>query len=159
MPAEQTPMAQKPVMMRGRRPSLSMVKHCQERAETHRGAPRWTGPPLSPRPSWRWEDAPGGIWGSGATAAQSCRVGAGPGAVPGVSIHGAGEGSHKAPPERRVGAGWGDPEAALAPVPGGGAGLGTGCFWSSGHSRVWAGRAAAVGAGRVLTAEQMPVIL
>lgn len=36
MPAEQTPMAQKPVMMRGRRPTLSMVKHCQERAETDR---------------------------------------------------------------------------------------------------------------------------
>lgn len=34
MPAEQTPMAQKPVMMRGRRPTLSMVKHCQEGAET-----------------------------------------------------------------------------------------------------------------------------
>lgn len=33
MPAEQTPMAQKPVMMRGRRPTLSMVKHCQGRAE------------------------------------------------------------------------------------------------------------------------------
>lgn len=59
----------------------------------------------------------------------------------------------------RVGAGWGDSETALAPVPGGGAGLGMECLWGSGHSRVWAGSAAAAGAGRVLTAEQMPVIL
>lgn len=34
IPAEQMPMAQKPVMMRGRLPSFSMVKHCRGRAET-----------------------------------------------------------------------------------------------------------------------------
>lgn len=33
MPAKQMPMAQKPVMRRGRRPSFSMVKHCRGRAE------------------------------------------------------------------------------------------------------------------------------
>lgn len=54
MPAEQIPMAQKPVMMRGRRPSFSMVKHCRGRAETDRvegrSPPGWWHP-LYPRSS------------------------------------------------------------------------------------------------------------
>lgn len=80
MPAEQMPMAQKPVMMRGRRPTFSMVKHCRGRAENDGvvgSSPPGQGQPLSPRSHCRWEDAPGGIWGLGAAPAQSSRVGAG----------------------------------------------------------------------------------
>lgn len=158
MPAEQTPMAQKPVMMRGRRPTLSIVKHCQERAETDRvlGSSKVHG--TTPEPQIQLKVGGSSWWHLGiqATPAQSSRAGDGAWKVPGVSMHGSGDGSHRAGLGCRVGAGWGDLEATQ--ISARWRCWGSGCLWGSGQSRVWAG-AAAAGAGRVLTAEQMPVIL
>lgn len=151
IPAEQMPMAQKPVMMRGRLPSFSMVKHCRGRAETtgvRRELQTRMGAPSEPQIQMevgRCSQWHLGVGGSLSSELQGWDQGMGRARTPGSQGECALGGS-------------GVPQSPIRVQGWGWLGWPHGCIRTSTEWRCWVG-VAVDGAGRVLTAEQMPVIL